>query len=225
MNKNAIWISTVSILLILVIGGVLVSAYYSGSKKNDTTQQQTTPTPSPSPTGDEVSTVDDSSPSPSAVASPTPSASPNSPVPTTQAITLPDSAKTFITNFYAAYKAKDRDRLAELFTSDTTNELKSLHSTLFKGVDLSGNPGGPTLFSTNSASQVATSYSILGSAPQGSNWVVTVREQRVDASGASIPDQTTLITLVPATSGQGTWLIDSYTHAAGSGKYEGFLLQ
>jgi len=138
---------------------------------------------------------------------------------------LPSTAQAFIANFYAAYQAKDSDRLASYFTSDTTADLISLHSRLFKGTDPQGNPGGPTLFSSNSASEVVKSYVIITSAAQNSNWVITIKEQRLAASGQEVGEQTNLMTLVPVQGGTSNWQIDSYTHTGSSGKYNAFLLQ
>lgn len=138
---------------------------------------------------------------------------------------LPGSAKTFLANFYAAYKQKDSERLGEMFTPDQTDEYRSLHARLFTGIDLQGNPGGPTLFSTNSASGYVDGYSLLGAASQDKNWVVTVKENRFSSEGKAVGEQTAIFTITPKNDENSIWLIDSYIHTGASGKYNGFIIQ
>lgn len=190
-------------------------------------------TPSPSPTA-EISPVSTSSPSLSPSASPsftsTLTPSPSSSVspsltPTfvpTPSSTFSDSAQHFVDGFYVSYTARRTDQLAADFTPDTTTNDQFYHSTLFKGVDPSGVPGGPTLFETSSASQGIKSYTIVGKVQQGTNWVVTVNEQRLDESGQAAGQKVTVMTLV---SSGNSWLISSYIYQGGSGKYGAFLLQ
>ena len=181
-----------------------------------TEQTDTTATPTATATVQPVA-------EPSSTATATPSATATATSTATE--TLPDSAKSFLANFYTAYKAKDSSRMATMITTDTGDDSQT-HSTLFKGVDLNGNPGGPTLFSSNGVpSESVQSYSILNSVKRNSNWTVTVREQRVNNSGASVGERTTTLTLAPASESNGNWLIDSYIPSGGTGKYSAFLVQ
>jgi hypothetical protein len=135
---------------------------------------------------------------------------------------VPESARTVIANFYAAYRQKDRERLAAMFVVDSTEEQRRFRERLFTGA---GDPQYPYLFSSPEAGEVVTTYAILGGAPQEENWLVTVRESRVRPSGRESPPATVFLVLTPAASGQGTWEIQQYTHANQAGKYNGFLLE
>lgn len=213
-------------LLPIIIVAVVMAATLKANQirlKSGLSQNNPSPSSSISP-----SAAPSTSPSTSPSASPSPSS-----VPTVQSVasatptpaSLPDSAKAFLANFYAAYKNKDLTRLAASFTADTNNSDQSMHSRLFTGKDLNGMPGGPNLFSTNSASQYVTSYSIMQSNPSGQDWQIMVNEQRSNVIGGGNTQVVTMVTLAPAPAGQGTWLIASYSHANNSGKYDGFLLE
>jgi hypothetical protein len=214
-NLHTAYATLLAGLVIVVIGAILINQVRY--QKNQLVVDSPVPTnplaasPTPSVT-------------PTPAVSPIPTPSPT-PTPTITAAQLPKSATTFLANFYAAYNQADRTRLAAYFSPDTTAELRSLHARLFTGVDPEGNPGGPTLFTTSSAIQKATGYTVVTSALQAGNWIVTVQEQRVDGDGKAISPITTILTLVPSTNPTGSWLIDSYVHTGEVGKYNGFLTQ
>ena len=173
------------------------------------------PTATPSPTAT-ASASASATPSPTATATASASASASA-----SATTLPAAPQATVSEFYTAYKAKKASVIAGLFTADTTTELQSLHSRLFTGVDTDGDPGGPTLFSTNSASQSASSYTILSVTQQGSAWDLSLSEQRLSGTGASAGTVQTMMVLVDQS---GSWKIDSYYYAGSPvGKYDGLL--
>lgn len=207
--KNPYFITgTAAVVVVALAAGF---GYY-----RQTSEPVATPTPTVTPLVTE-------SPTPTPTASPaaSPEVSPT-PTPSNAPQNLPDSAQKTVSSFYASYKAKDIAKVGESFTPDTTNELKSLHSRLFTGRDTDGVPGGPTLFSSNSASQSVGSYSISSSEEDGSNWTVTVTEQRISGTGESAGSVSTVLKLTPAGD---SWQIDQYYHAGLSGKYDGFLIQ
>ena len=224
-TAQKIWIAGLTTLTLVVVGSVLYAIRRAAEANDPSAIVQESPTGQTSPTPElPVETIPEPSSSPAVQPSATATAT-ETPRSNTETATLPDSARAVLANFYAAYKDKDRERLETFFTPDTTDELRSLRSRLFKGIDPQGNPGGPTLFATNSASQVATNYRILGSAAQDANWIVTLEEDRVGGTGEEIADEVTLITMVRASSDQTKWLIDMYSHVRSSGKYDGFLLE
>jgi hypothetical protein len=146
--------------------------------------------------------------------------------PSALAATTSETASTAVANFYAAYRAKDRARLGSLFTPDAADALKNLHATLFTGKDTQGNvvADSPTLFLSSNVLEFASDYTILGTASQAKNWVVTVREIRQNSAGNQ-HTATSLITLVPSTTGENQLLIDSYIQTGGKAKYDGFFTQ
>jgi hypothetical protein len=215
----AIFLGLLPIIVVAVVLGVTLKANQmrinSGlSQNNFSSFSSSTPTPT-------VQSVTSATPTLIPTSTSTPPAPTVSPISTS----LPDSAKAFLANFYAAYKNKDLARLAASFTADTNTTDQSMYSRLFTGKDLNGMPGGPNLFSTNSAAQYVTSYSIMQSNPSGKDWQIMVNEQRSDVAGGGNTKDVTVVTLTPAPTGQGTWLIASYSHANNSGKYDGFLLE
>lgn len=211
------WILVVvTFILIIILGTTLYILFHNRKSAN----QGVSPTPSPT---ESVSP----STSPTSSVTPTPTVSPSeSPPPssTPTASVLPSAAQSTLNTFYTAYKNKDRSQIESLFTEDSTEELRSLHSRLFTGLDPQGNPGGPTLFASNSASQSVDSFSVISIAAQEKKYVVTVKEKRLNASGESVGDYTTLITLVPNSTST-KWLIDAYVQDTSAGKYDGFLFQ
>jgi hypothetical protein len=180
-----------------------------------------TPLTIPSPTvSPQFQPVVEVSPSPGSIPVGTPTPTP-SPAPAS----LPQSARAFVDLFYGAYARKDKDGLGTFFTMDSTDELRLLHSHLFLGVDLQGLPGGPTLFSTNAASQWASGASIISATPQGdTGWLVSVQEKRMGANGSAIGSVSAAISLVPGIHA-GDWRIAGYSRVGLSGKYEGFLIE
>jgi hypothetical protein len=213
-NLPAVYATLLAGAVIVVVGAILVNTVHNNRKNEDVVVSPAptvSPTVSASPSPEPVETVAEPSPTKAS-----PSASPTN-------VSLPSSARTFVANFYAAYNSADRARLETYFTEDTNNDDKSLRYHLFKGIELDGSPaGGPHLFDTNSANQRATGYSITTASQQGSNWVVTVQEQRVNGENVSIGSTTTLLTLKPSGS---TWLIDNYIRSKGTGKYSAFLTE
>ena len=216
-NLPVVYATVIAGLVIIILGAILISTVRYNQDKDSakvSPAPSSSPTVSPSPTDPVVVPVASSSPSPVISASPSTSAS------------FPQSAKTFLANFYAAYNQSDKTRLATYFTPDTLKEDLYEHAHLFNGTDPDGtNPGGPTLFETSSASQRTTGYVTTATASQQNNWVVTVQEQRVDGNGVSISPITTLLTLAPSTNPTGSWLIDRYIRSGGTGKYSAFLNQ
>lgn len=208
------------LVLLLVASGLYVSLHKSPVA--DETLVQVTPSASATAPGN-VAAVTQSSPSPSGSLGTT--AIPTAPN-KDGTITIPETARAFLANFYAAYSTRDRDRLGTLFTADPDDSLKYLHAVLFTGKDTQGNPasGGPTLFISNNVLEFTTQYTILGATPQDKNWVITVSENRQSPSGSQ-RNLTTLLTLLPSTTGQNSWLIDGYIPAGGNGKYSGFFIQ
>ncbi len=213
-NVHAVYATVVAGLLIIVLGAILTkAANYQDQQVTVSPAPSESPSAESSPIADVVNPVVEVTPTPAAT-----------PIPTTApAASMPQSATTFLANFYAAYNSADRDRLETYFTDDATSELRSLRARLFTGKDPEGNPGGPTLFATSSANQKTTGYSVINSAAQSEGWVVTVQEQRVDGDGNTLGPVTTLIVLKPGP--DGTWLIDSYNRSGEVGKYSAFLTQ
>jgi|GEM_PF-6585954 len=207
-NLHLFYATVLSGLVIIVVGAILINAVHN---------QLEQPVSSPSPTlaVNPTNASPGVSPTASTAVSPTPIAT-ASPLPSP--IVLPQSAVTFLANFYAAYNQQDRARLETYFTVDTSD----LRSELFNGTNAQGVPGGPTLFTTSSADQHSTGYSIISSVVEGSGWLVTVQEQRVNGGGAAISPVTTIVTLVPGT-GSSVWLIDNYSYSGGTGKYAAFI--
>lgn len=224
-KRHKILFGGIIFLTILVVGGVFYGAWKWKDQQSSSSQLQRNDVTTPSSTNTPAVVAVTATPTETASTSAASTSPGASPIPTVTAAVLPDTAKAVIANFFVAYKAQDKARLSIFFTADSTNELKSEHATLFTGVGLNGDPGGPTLFATNTASQYATSYSILGLAPQGDNWIVTLSENRVVSNGQSIGSTTTLMTLVPGAAGQEAWLIDDYYRAGSSGKYSAFLVE
>ena len=201
---------------LIIIAAAAVGAYALHSSSQPAAPAAT-PAPTSTPTAD-ISSVGTPTPLPTATPSPTPSASASpTATPTATAAPLPAGPKAAMTAFYAAFKAKDRSAISAMFTADTTDELKSLHSRLFTGLDTDGNPGGPTLFATNSASQSAASYSVTSASQSGASWVVAASEQRLTGTGASAGSVATSMTL---TQENGAWKISLYTYQGTSGKYD-----
>lgn len=221
MQKRNILLIGVIFLAVLVATSVLYGAWRWQNNKTTTGGNQLSKNDPIQSV--EVLDVQDQIDTTSGTSGTEPSASP-SPTVKPAVTQLPDSAKTIIANFYAAYKDRDASRLGQFFTPDNSDDLKSYHATLFTGKDLSGNPGGPTLFSTNTASQYASGYTIIGSAQQGGNWVVTIKEGRLNGSDKKVDDTTALMTLVPGKDST-SWSIDEYYRAGSGGKYNAFLTQ
>ena len=208
---------SLGLVVILAVSGVVYAIHKAAKAPLPVT---TTPTPTisvgtPSPL---VSSVPSPSPSPSPTPTPTPTLSPGM----SPSATLPISVQSFLSTFYADYKAKNAGALSVLFTSDGSSSDTFSHAHLFKGTDPDGtNPGGPTLFSTDSASQTVAGYTVQQQVQTGDNWQLTISEERVSGSGDSVGNQTTTMILVPSNS---TWLISLYYHqGAAASKYDGFL--
>jgi len=198
-------------LVIIVVGAILINEI-------SYQKQQENAVSSPTPTS--VFTV---TPSPTATSqspSPTPQATVNS-----VSVQFPQSATTFMANFYSAYNAQDRARLATYFTPDTNDTDRSMHAHLFTDMDTNGTVGGPYLFVDGPANQRASGYTLVSETVQGSGWLVTVLEQRIDFQGAAQSPTTTIITLVPSTNPTGSWLVDSYVRTSGDEKYSAFLVE
>lgn len=220
-NRLPVYVTAAVVLVVLLVASAL---YISHQRANKTGSEDLVSQATSSPSASNTAGVVAVSASPSSSSSTIPTATPTQPS-AGSSVSLPDSATAFIGNFYAAYSAKDAARLGQFFTPDTGDSLIYLHAVLFTGKDPQGSPagGGPTLFVSNNVLQYVTSYTVLGSAPQGKNWIVTVSEKRSSPSGNSVTS-TTLLTLVPAPSGQGTWLLDAYVHAGANSKYDGFFI-
>jgi hypothetical protein len=153
------------------------------------------------------------------------SSAPSAASPTPDTISLPDSLRAQLANFYAAYKQRDSIRLETFFIPDTNQELLDLRSSLFTGIDTKGVAGGTTLFSSTNASEQLNSYSFVSASKSGTAWTVTSSEIRTSASGTVLAPQTLIITFSPASEGSGTWLVNTYSHAGSNAKYNGFLSQ
>ena len=197
---------------LLVVSLVLIYLVFQIPKRNSVTSN-----PSIQPSAS-ASVTPLATPAASPTVSLTPIASPSQTV--EEPVTLPSSASTFLQRFFLAYGNKNRTSLSGFFTPDPTPELLSVHSRLFTGLDTNGNPGGPTLFSSNSANQVTTSYVMTSSAKLGTGWQVKLKEQRSDINGGTVGSVNTVMDIVPKGA---DWQVDSYFHAAYSGKYDGFL--
>ncbi len=192
---------------IVVALAVIAGSWYGVARRNQVAT--TTPTPTVSPTGETAS------PSPSESATPIPSESPTiSPLPTT----VPSEVKAAISQFYTAYTGRDRTALGKLFTADTTDEDRSVHSTLFTGYDLRGNPGGPTLFITDAVSDTLKAYEMQTGTQSGDVWTVTVHEQRTTVEKKNTTPTVTL-TMMRTAAG---WRVNAYTRSGQGGKYDGF---
>lgn len=210
-NLDRVYITLAAGAAILIVGAILFSMLH------DARTGEVSSSPSPS------FLIESPSPTPGATVTPVESPTPSPAASATLVPTMPESGVTFVANFYAAYSNSDRERLNAYFTEDDTAELASLRSRLFTGRDPQGNPGGPTLFATNSANQRVIGYTITRSVPEGDGWIVSVQEQRVTTEGVSLPATMTLLTLVPSTSPPGSWLVDAYTRSNEEGKYSAFL--
>jgi len=199
--------------VIIVVGAILFNQvrYVSDQQTELSPAPSASVSPSPTTVGNVVQPVDLTSPTPSPSAVVT--------------ATMPQSVSTFLANFYAAYTQEDRSRLATYFTPDTSDADRSSHAHLFTNMDTAGNPGGPYLFTDAAANEHAIGYSVINGSSLGSNWIVTVLEQRVDSTGLARDAVTTLLTLVPSTNPLGSWLVDNYIYSGGVGKYSAFLNQ
>jgi hypothetical protein len=123
---------------------------------------------------------------------------------------LPDTAAAVLANFYASYSRWDEERLLLLFTADQTTADTATRARILKAGLL----------------EVASNYSLMNSAPSGQNWVITVKEKRVSATGGATNDVVSIITLeAQKDPSNGPWLISSYLRSGSSGKYSGFLIQ
>lgn len=206
----------VAVLLILLITAIVVGVRKQMGKSDDAAVvPETSATPS-------LEASPSASPTPDV--SPSPSSSPeitSAPSLSTPAAQLPTAAKAKLDAFFAAYKAKDIQALSTMFVPDTTTELKSLHSRLFTGLDVDGSPGGPTLFSSNSASQSTAEYTLLSSTQEGQNWKVTLSEKRLSGTGG---DAGTVQTTMVLSQDGGEWKVSQYFHVDSAGKYDGFLI-
>ncbi len=213
----------------LWIGGVLfvvllLAAYYAYVVRKPATSSSlvTSPTPTATVAGPTPTFSPAPSTSPTPTVTPTASASPTAPPsvsPTPTSIALVPSIKAFIANFYAGYEAQDRARLEATFAPDTDPNIQDLRQSLFVG------PNGPTLFISSNFMEKVTGYSVIAAAQSGSNWVVTVSEQRIGGDGSRTPARTTIITLAPADQNSGGWLVTTYVHTGSTGKYNGFITQ
>lgn len=200
----------ISLAVILVIAaGLLLTKWWMNQREDKNPNSNTTQssTPSNEEVSPGVSTL-----SPSASVSPvaSPGGSPSS------STSLPQSAQTFLSNFYSTYQKMEAKNLQSYFTEDTTD----LRSTLFTGLDTRGLPGGPTLFSSNSASERATSFNVIGSTKSGNNWQLEIQEQRVDLQGNKLSPMVTEMVIIPSGT---SWLIDRYSREGKTGKYNAFL--
>lgn len=149
-----------------------------------------------------------------------------SPADSSSAMALPAAVQKTVGTFYAAYKLRDREALSTLFTPDKDQELLSLRTKLFRGVDPQGNPAAPTLFITDEASQYATAYTVSDTElmPNGTR-VLMVTETRDNGTGTAIDGVKTTLTLVPADASRSDFLIDAYSYPDSPSKYGAFLIE
>lgn len=215
LHPHTLWSVILGLLLITLALGLF---FYTRQTRQDEDENKTRLMEESSPLGASPSSNSQVQPVVEPSAIPTPS-------PSTPVSGWPESAQKLLSDFYQAYKNQDRVKLATFFTDNKTEELKSLSSRLFTGLDLNGQPGGPTLFATNSAAQTVDSYVLISATAQGNGWIASVKEQRLDDKGQSIGETTTLLTLVSQTSQPDAWLVDGYTHLGKAGKYNGFLIE
>ena len=188
--------------------------------KRPTASITTLASPTPVPT-----VVTEPSIQPSSSLSPTPRPTSSSiPSPSSSPDSLPASISQTLTVFYAAFKAQNASELAKMFVPDTTPEMKSLNSRLFKGVDTNGIPGGPTLFQTNSAGEIAISYVVNSATMSGSNWQISLTEQRADLNGKATAGTATKIILIPGVNTE-AWQIGVYAYQDTVGKYDAFIVR
>jgi len=162
------------------------------------------------------------SPSVSATASTTSAA--NFPVVTTSASptnALPGSLQAVIANFYAAYEARDSVRLEAAFTVDAS----TANQNTFFGISSPSGTGLPVLFTTPTLQERVVGYTITTATQTGSNWVVSVIENRTTGDGSQIAPEVNLLTFVSADQDHGGWLLDSYTHSGATGKYNAFFTE
>lgn len=200
----------------IVALAVVIAVAVAAIKQDDGDASPVVPTVAPSPSSSVSPEADE--------VVPVPSQSPSAPVasttPSTSAQTLPDSATSFLKDFYQSYKKGDAKAMQPFFSDDGDAELKSLRSRLFTGVDTNGVPGGPTLFATNSADQKVDTYAVATVSKTGSGWTVSVNEIRINGAGTRLPQITTTVSLIPSGS---SWKIDSYARTGESGKYNALL--
>lgn len=169
-----------------------------------------TPTPSVSSTASQSVT-------------PTPTATNSSPAasgtPSPSAVSSLNTAELkLIDDFYAAYKTRNgKALLSDLMTAPNGQSELELQSLLWKGVDLQGVQGGPTLFVSSVASAVVQSYTIKSERKTGSYWEVSVEEK------ATIGSNTTTRQRILEVTGDTKPLIARYYTATANGKYAGFL--
>jgi len=201
------------LILVLLLGAILLGLLvWRLSVNNAKVSVQPTPTPiaSSTPTATPVSTAT-STPSATPVATATPT-------PASTATVLPTKVSATVDSFYKAYLAKDSKKLlSDLMTAPQTNSEKEVQSLLWKGADLDGIAGGPTLFVSSVASAIVQKYDITKTELVGSNWKVTVHETVQVAEQISGRDR---ILEVQASD---PFLINRYLNGQSTGKYSGFL--
>ena len=206
LSKNSGYFLT---LAVLIVAG---SALALKLKKNESTPIATVATATPIITAVPTALV---TPSNILTAPPTitPTASTSDPV------GLPSTYQAFLQHFYDAYKQKDSQKLLSTFmTPPSTQSEKEVQSLLWKGQDLNGVDGGPTLFLSSVASAVVQSYSITSSQLTSANhWKVAIKENA--SVDGKIAQRNRVITLIDD---KGI-LIDNYMKSVASGKYSGFL--
>lgn len=192
-------------LSLIVFGlSLLAFLYYRGDSLS------ITPSISPSP-------VPPVSPSPEVSASPTPAVSPS---PETSPTSAPESAKVTamrqaVAEFETAYQSRNKTKLlTEEMVPPITQDDKNEQSRLLKGQDLSGIPGGPTLFESSVVSEVPTAYTVT--AIDEAATTVNVNET-ITVNGQA----KTRVRVFYLQETQGLYLVSRYTRAGQNGMYSG----
>ena len=88
-----------------------------------------------------------------------------------------EQIRGLINEFETAYKAKDaKSLLFTYMTEPATEEERDLRSILYQGKDTKGNPGGPVLFGSASASSYVVDYQILEIKKLDGSYRVRIKE-------------------------------------------------